>query len=137
MKYVIDANVVIDWITLANDQNSPVHKISDLTLLKKIELCAPSYLVSEVCNVLKQRYKYTEKKIYSVVKTLESLNIYYLNIDYQHWPELLNVSFVYNLTIYDSYYLLTAIQTKAKIITRDKALLATDLGISPQEAVSV
>jgi len=136
MNFVIDASVVIDWITLAEDTDLPIHKISGLAILKKIDLYAPSYLISEVCNVLKQRYKYPEEKINSVIKKLDSLGLHYLEINSQHWPELLKISFQYNLTIYDSYYLFASLQTKTKLITSDKALLATNLGITAKEAIS-
>lgn len=135
MKYVIDANIVIDWIVLSENVDLPVHKIFGLAILKRIELYTPSFLISEVCNVLKQRYKYSEEKISSVIKKLDSLDLRYLEMSSQDWPKLLKISFQYNLTIYDSYYLLASLQTKTKLITSDKALLTTDLGISPKEAV--
>jgi predicted nucleic acid-binding protein len=135
-RFIVDTSAILDWILFSDDPKTPASRIINKLIQKKISLFAPSFLLVESSNVLKQKYKFTEIEIVEAIQQLKVIGVDIIDIGSKDWSNLLTISFKYDLTLYDSYYVLLAERLDSKIITFDKALLATNLGISPKEAIS-
>ncbi len=128
-QFVIDSSVVLDWIVYADESGLPVHKLIEESLSRRIELLAPGFLIVEIMNVLKWKYGYSIKKVEFVVRQLEQVGIVFIEIGRESWRELLGIEYKHNLTSYDAYYALAAENVGTKVITRDKDLLKSGVGI--------
>jgi predicted nucleic acid-binding protein len=135
-RFIVDTSAILDWILFSDDPKTPASRLINKLIQKKISLFAPSFLLVESSNVLKQKYKFTEIEIVEAIQQLKVIGVDIIDIGSKDWSNLLTTSFKYDLTLYDSYYVLLAERLDSKIITFDKALLATNLGISPKEAIS-
>lgn len=132
-QFVIDSSVVLDWIVYGDDDELPVHKLIEESLLKRVEFIAPGFLIVEIMNVLKWKYSYSIKKVESVVNQLEGMGIVFIEIGRESWRKLLEIEYKNNLTSYDAHYALVAENMGTKVITRDKALLKCELGIKIED----
>ena len=118
-KFVVDSSVILDWIVFGDDDKMLVHKLIEQLISKEIELVAPGFLIVEIINVLKWKYSYSQKKIEFVIRHLEQIGI---EAEYKH-----------NLTSYDAHYALMAENGGLKVITRDKDLLKSGVGIKIED----
>ncbi|HLE49933.1 MAG TPA: type II toxin-antitoxin system VapC family toxin [Patescibacteria group bacterium] len=132
-KFVVDSSVILDWIVFGDDDKMLVHKLIEQLISKEIELVAPGFLIVEIINVLKWKYSYSQKKIEFVIRHLEQIGIVFVELGREDWSGLLEAEYKHNLTSYDAHYALMAENGGLKVITRDKDLLKSGVGIKIED----
>lgn len=134
-KWVVDANLFIDWVVFADQRDLPSLHFLDEFIFKNIELHAPEFVLIETMNVLKTKYRYQQTEVETAIKYLRTLGINFWSSNTEEWQELLQTAYKFALTVYDAHYVLVAAKIDAKVMTKDRDILACDMGISMEDAL--
>jgi predicted nucleic acid-binding protein len=125
---VLDASVIAKWF-LEEPKSSKALHYRDLHAQKKEIIIAPSILIYEMANLF--RYKdFTEKEIVLALEALENFKIEIFNLGFKDIIEAVLLARERDITVYDSVYLLVALNFKCKFVTADEKLYkkVKDLG---------
>jgi predicted nucleic acid-binding protein len=125
---VLDASVIAKWF-LEEPKSSEALHYRDLHAQKKEIIIAPSILIYEMANLF--RYKnFIEKEIVLALEALENFKIEIFNLGFKDIIEAILLARERDITVYDSAYLLIALNFKCKFVTADEKLYkkVKDLG---------
>lgn len=119
---ILDASVVIKWFVQENGWNDAV-EFKEKLLKGLEEIAVPDLLVYEVINVLRFKRGVSEEGINSILPSLFNLGLEIIFPTEKLMRDALHLSFVTDLSIYDSVYLALANELDAPVITVDKRIL--------------
>jgi predicted nucleic acid-binding protein len=125
---VLDASVIAKWF-LEEPKSSEALHYRDLHAQKKEIIIAPSILIYEMANLF--RYKnFIEKEIVLALEALENFKIEIFNLGFKDIIEAILLARERDISVYDSAYLLVALNFKCKFVTADEKLYkkVKDLG---------
>lgn len=139
LKIVIDASVVIGWITVKDEQElERVRQVYELVVRKKIEAWAPVFLLVEIFNILVMKKKVGVKEAREVMKRLRESGIKFAELGVKDIEKLGKIVGDCKVTAYDAEYLWLAEKKKCKVLTLDRELLKLkDLTVGLEEFLLV
>jgi predicted nucleic acid-binding protein len=129
-KLVVDASV---WIKLMDGSREEVEIIEDLLRLvnnREVEVISPNLACLEILNVLIRSKKTSAERGTEFLKRLEFVGVEFVVTKMEDLSRAAALMIKYDLTAYDGCYLGLATENGVKLLTADKKLLATPLGIS-------
>lgn len=132
--YIIDASVVLEWISKADDFSNSVTKLRNDLVENKKELYAPEFILMEILNALYWKKIYSIKDIEGFINFVIKSGIKLVGFSSSEVNSLGGLMFKYKVTSYDALYLHLAITNKCKLLTFDKQLLQVrEYTLKPQE----
>jgi predicted nucleic acid-binding protein len=125
----LDASVIAKWF-LEEPKSSEALYYRDLHAQKKEIIIAPSILIYEMANFFRYKKDFTEREIVLALESLENFKIEIFNLGFKDIIEAVLLARERNITVYDSAYLLVALNFKCKFVTADEKLYkkVKDLG---------
>jgi predicted nucleic acid-binding protein len=131
-KIVIDASIVIKWLTLQKEEKVvEARKVAQLLLQGKIQVWAPSFLLVEVTNILLKKKKMSIEMMDKAIQEIKKTGIQFVDFNVSEIGKLTQLAIQNSLTTYDAMYLLIAKEKKIPLLTLDRQLLKiTDMCIS-------
>ncbi len=122
-QYVIDASVVLSWAQGDNRKIDSVWILQDKLAAGEISLVAPSFLLIEVLNVLKWKYKVSQNDAVHFISSLPQLPIQFMDSSSGDIENTVKLVYTYQLSAYDALYLGLAKKMGCTLISLDKQLL--------------
>lgn len=123
-RFTIDVNVVLAWMELQSPELfGPANKLFRKVRRGEVEVCAPEFLLVELTNVLKWRYKNDKEETEELIKRTKRAGIRFVTVDSGEMEEESRLMYEHGLTAYDALYLLVAQETDCKLVTADPKLL--------------
>lgn len=132
-KLVVDASV---WIKLADGVSEEVRIIERFLKLissGEIEVKCPNLAGLEILNVLVRSKKVKVEQGADFLRRLELVGVDFVVTKMEDLNQTPALMVKYDLTSYDACYLGLAIKNEIKLLTADKKLLSTPVGISLSE----
>lgn len=123
--YVADASVVAKWVLPGEPYQEKAIKLKEDHKSKKVELCAPSFLVQEVANALWRAVKLgrlAKDDAQEALTALNDMQIVLYELNWNQASQGLSIACKLNLAIYDAAYLFLSEKTNAQLITADNKL---------------
>lgn len=121
----MDASVIAKWILPGEPYQESSIRLKEDFVSGLVELCAPSFIVSEVANALWKAIKLERISEKDAKEALEALNDIRIELYEASWAQAcqeLNIACKLDLTVYDASYLLLANRTQTCLITADNRL---------------
>ncbi len=123
-KFTIDVNVVLAWMELQSPELCrPAGRFFQKMRRGEEILFAPEFLLVELTNVLKWRYKRDERESGELIKRTRDSGIRFVAIGSGKVEEINKLVHKYGLTSYDALYLFVAQKMECKLVTTDPKLL--------------
>lgn len=123
-KIVIDASVGIKWFkTIDEKYVDYALKINDLRITDRVSILVPDLFFLEILNAFFTNPNYNLKDIIDIEKALYYMNLEIAYPDHQLLNDMINISDISGLTVYDSFYIAVAQKYEAHFITCDKKVL--------------
>lgn len=123
-QFVVDASIVLSWVQDGNKKTDPLWILQDKLAKGKISLLAPDFLLVEVLNVLKWRFKVSRDDALSFLTSLPQLPIQFVDSNFGDMSTAIALVYHHQLSAYDALYLGLAKKTGCMLISLDKQLLA-------------
>ena len=123
-KVVVDASVVIKWLTKKNEEKVlEARKIYELMVREEVEIVSPLFLILEVLNILIRKKKSANQVVGKLIKRLINTEINFKEMGREDIENVKRIVFKYDTTSYDAVYLAIAEEEKCKLLTMDSELL--------------
>lgn len=123
-SFVIDSSVAIKWTSSQNEKGvESSFKIYEQLQFGKIKLYAPTFLLTEIANILFWKKKLKTSEIESFIEKLSESGINFLDLSIDMIPEIFNLMVDRKVSAYDSIFLQLAQKMKCKLISDDEKLI--------------
>ncbi len=122
-KKIIDANIGVKWFAKEDGSDSARSILKD-HIEEHTILCVPELFVYELTNALRYK-KTTVDQLKAIVHELFDFQLEYIPITEMIMEKAAELSFHYQLTIYDAVYLALAETLNARLITTDEKIMNT------------
>lgn len=119
---ILDASVIIKWF-LQEEGSIAALKFKDAVIEERESIVVPDLILYEVTNVLRFKKAVKEEIITEVIPFLFDIGLEIIAPSKRLIQDALHLSFVTELSIYDSVYLALANEINAAFITADKRIL--------------
>lgn len=124
LKFTIDVNVVLTWMELQGAQlYEPAERLFRGMKKEEVVIYAPDFMLVELTNVLKWRYKISKKESLGLMKKIRESGIRFVPAGSEKMDDIHTLMYSHDLTAYDALYLYTAQKTGSKLVTTDPKLL--------------
>lgn len=123
-QFAIDASVVLSWAQGGDKKIDPIWILQDKLAIGEISIIAPSFLLIEVANVLKWRFKASQADTMHFLSLLPKLPIRFIDSASGDIGETVTLEYKHQLSAYDALYLGLALVMDCTLISLDKRLLA-------------
>lgn len=122
--YIIDANIVLKWLSISSEDGAEQAKnLYERLKAGNISLFAPTFLLVEVSNILLKKKKFSKEEVNGFLKVLLVSGINFVDFNYLQIDDLLDIAATYKVTSYDALYLLLASEMNCKLISEDEELV--------------
>ena len=132
--YIIDASVVLEWITKADNFSDSVTRLRKDLVENNKKLYAPEFILMEILNALYWKKIYSIKDINDFISFVIKSGIKLVGFSSNEVNSVGGLMFKHKVTSYDALYIHLAIANKCKLLTFDKQLLQLkEYTLKPQE----
>ncbi len=119
-EYVMDTSVVIKWFSEHNETDiTNALAIRNEILESKISLIVPSLLFYELANALRYNNKFTVNDVKNAVKSVIDMGFNVKTVTNDLIKRAIEIAFEFNITVYDSCFLVLSQIEKKNLITAD------------------
>lgn len=123
-RLTVDVNIVLIWLGFQSGLlKTRATEIFGELVRGNLEVAAPDFLLVELINVLKWRFKRSEKELYEIIKRVVGSGMRFVPVGVGEMQGLNSLMHKHELTAYDAQYLYVAQKTESKLITLDPKLL--------------
>ena len=118
---VVDSSVVLKWY-IPEAKNEKARQYLSSHVEGKDDLSAPGLLFFEINNVLATKSAITASEGSKIMKSLYDLDLKIVNFSFDDFKSALNLAKEFNISAYDSSYVVLAEKFRCDFITADKKL---------------
>jgi len=122
VNLVLDASAVVKLFREEEETHKMRQIISVLYKKKIVSIYAPSLLLVELVHALKKTEGLTMQDVFEALEALKKLHLNIVDIEHM-MNRAVELTFTYNVTIYDAVYVALAELVNGILITYDKELL--------------
>lgn len=118
---VVDSSVILKWY-IPEAKNEKARQYLTSHVEGKDVLSAPNLLFFEINNVLATKSAITAAEGLKIMKSLHDLDLKIVNFSFDDFKDALNLAKKFNISAYDSSYVVLAQKFRCDFVTADKKL---------------
>ncbi|MEM2894226.1 MAG: type II toxin-antitoxin system VapC family toxin [Candidatus Bathyarchaeia archaeon] len=116
---VLDASVIVKWFSIEEDSDIAV-EIRDKHVEGVLSIVSPDLALYEVVNALRYNPAFNTEDLKRAVSNLMDIGVDFITPNREILEKSVENALLYDLSVYDSYYLSLAQIMGLKIITADE-----------------
>ncbi len=123
-KFVLDTSVVLKWFVEEDEADLPqARRLQDAYLQGRCTLLAPELLLFELANALKTGRRFTSSEVLKALEHVFNLELALEGLRWNTLAKAVEMASIHGATVYDSYFLVLAVESGSLLVTADDAFL--------------
>jgi predicted nucleic acid-binding protein len=134
--FVLDTSVALKWFVERDEPDRrKALELRDASVAERCVLLAPEFILLELSNALRTGRRFTRSEIVAALRDFLALDIVLEPVQPEVLRRAVEIAFVFDTAVYDSYFLALAKASEAVLITADEVFLKRARAIGNLESL--
>jgi predicted nucleic acid-binding protein len=123
-EYIVDTSVVLKWFVREGESDvGAADELRDAHLQGRCSMWSPDFMLLELANALKAGRRFSVSEVGLILRSLRNLQLRIEGVRWEILSHAVAIASHHRTSVYDSYFLASAIESGAVLVTADEIFL--------------